>query len=126
MARRDGSAGPPGIPEEVAPGARTARHDDPCRRNVPTRRVGAGTRENGTLDETKRRRPLNAIDAAEAVFRPAPPARAPEPARPATVPGARELVSLRIDADVLAHFQEGGPGWQDRLNQALRRAAGLG
>ena len=76
------------------------------------------------MDETKRRRPLNAIDAAEAMFRPVP-AKVPEPARPATVPGARELVSLRIDADVLAHFQEGGPGWQDRLNQALRRAAGL-
>ncbi len=85
---------------------------------------GAGARRNGTLDEKKRRRPLNAIDAAEAVFRQVP-AKAPEPARPAAAPGARELVSLRIDQDVLAHFQEGGPGWQDRLNQALRRAAGL-
>ncbi len=77
------------------------------------------------MDEKKRRRPVNALDAAEAVFRPAP-AKAPEPAKPAAVPGARELVSLRIDQDVLAHFQEGGPGWQDRVNQALRRAAGLG
>jgi uncharacterized protein (DUF4415 family) len=32
---------------------------------------------------------------------------------------------LRIDQDVLAHFQEGGPGWQDRINAALRKAAGL-
>ena len=77
------------------------------------------------MDEKKRRRPPSAIDAAEAVFRPAPPAKAPEPSKPAAVPGARELVSLRIDQDVLAHFQEGGPGWQDRVNQALRRAAGL-
>jgi uncharacterized protein (DUF4415 family) len=44
-------------------------------------------------------------------------------AKPA-IPGARELVSLRIDQDVLAHFQEGGPGWQDRINDALRQAVG--
>jgi len=33
-------------------------------------------------------------------------------------------VSLRIDKDVLEHFQEDGPGWQERLNEALRRAIG--
>jgi len=27
-------------------------------------------------------------------------------------PALRELVSLRIDQDVLEYFQEGGPGWQ--------------
>ena len=31
------------------------------------------------------------------------------------------LVSLRIDRDVLEHFQEGGPGWQERMNEALTR-----
>jgi uncharacterized protein (DUF4415 family) len=36
----------------------------------------------------------------------------------------RELVSLRIDKDVLEHFQEGGPGWQDRINETLRKAIG--
>ena len=77
------------------------------------------------MDEKKRRRPVNALDAAEAVFRPVP-AVAPEVPKTAAVPGARELVSLRIDVDVLAHFQEDGPGWQERVNQALRRAAGLG
>jgi len=40
------------------------------------------------------------------------------------LPGVKELVSLRIDQDVLEHFQEGGPGWQDRINDALRKAAG--
>jgi len=34
------------------------------------------------------------------------------------------MVSLRIDRDVLDYFQEGGPGWQDRINDALRKAAG--
>jgi uncharacterized protein (DUF4415 family) len=42
-----------------------------------------------------------------------------------TLPGAKETVSLRIDRDVLDHFQGDGPGWQDRINAALRKAAGL-
>ena len=76
------------------------------------------------MDSKKPRRPLNAQDAAEAVFRPQP-AKAPEVSKPTAIPGARELVSLRLDHDVLAHFQEQGPGWQDRINQALREAIGL-
>jgi uncharacterized protein (DUF4415 family) len=34
------------------------------------------------------------------------------------------MVSLRIDRDVLDFFQESGPGWQERINAALRKAAG--
>ncbi|HZD91015.1 MAG TPA: BrnA antitoxin family protein [Pseudolabrys sp.] len=45
------------------------------------------------------------------------------PERPA-VPGAKEQVSLRLDREVLDFFQADGPGWQDRINQALRKAAG--
>jgi uncharacterized protein (DUF4415 family) len=71
------------------------------------------------------RRPIDPRAAAEAAFRPAAP-KAPEPERKQTVPGTKELVQLRIDSDVLAHFQEDGPGWQDRINAALRKAAGLG
>ncbi|MFH6783935.1 MULTISPECIES: BrnA antitoxin family protein [Methylobacterium] len=47
------------------------------------------------------------------------------PAAKAAVPGVRETVSLRLDRDVLDRFQEDGPGWQDRINAALRKAAGL-
>lgn len=36
---------------------------------------------------------------------------------------SKELVSLRIDSDVLQRFRAGGPGWQTRINEALRRAA---
>ena len=36
----------------------------------------------------------------------------------------QELVSLRIDRDVLDFFQEDGPGWQERINAALRKVAG--
>lgn len=65
------------------------------------------------------RRPQNPLDAAEALFKPAKKAASPAPERPA-VPAGRETVSIRIDADVLAFFQEDGPGWQDRVNAALR------
>jgi uncharacterized protein (DUF4415 family) len=40
------------------------------------------------------------------------------------LPGVKELVSLRIDQDILEFFQEGGPGWQERINEALRGTAG--
>ena len=47
------------------------------------------------------------------------------PAAPApSLPGAKEMVSLRLDRDVLDVFQADGPGWQDRINAALRKAVG--
>ena len=46
-------------------------------------------------------------------------------AREGAIDSRREgTVSLRIDRDVLDFFQEAGPGWQDRINAALRKAAG--
>ncbi|MGO6734209.1 BrnA antitoxin family protein [Rhizobium ruizarguesonis] len=67
------------------------------------------------------RRPVNPLDAAEALFKPAK--KKPEQAveRPA-LPNVKELVSLKIDSDVLAFFQENGAGWQDRINDSLRAA----
>ncbi len=32
----------------------------------------------------------------------------------------KELVTLRLDKAILSHFRAGGPGWQTRLNNALR------
>jgi uncharacterized protein (DUF4415 family) len=69
---------------------------------------------------------MSSRDAAEAMFKAATkPAASPLPVlkKPA-VPGAKEQVSLRLDREVLDYFQEGGPGWQDRINEALRKAAG--
>lgn len=34
-------------------------------------------------------------------------------------------VSIRLDRDVVDRFRRDGPGWQARMNQALRDAAGL-
>ena len=35
----------------------------------------------------------------------------------------KEQIHIRLDADVVEHFRGGGPGWQTRLNDTLRRAA---
>jgi uncharacterized protein (DUF4415 family) len=72
-----------------------------------------------------RRRPIDSRQLAEAAFKKAttkPPE--PLPKKP-SLPNSKELVSLRIDRDLLEHFQDSGPGWQDRINEALRKAAGL-
>lgn len=37
----------------------------------------------------------------------------------------KQAVSLRLDADVVTHFRQTGPGWQSRINEELRKAAGL-
>jgi uncharacterized protein (DUF4415 family) len=77
-------------------------------------------------DQPRRPRTLNdARTEAEAAFKRTTTKVVEEPARrPPRLPGVRELVSLRIDQDVLEYFQQDGPGWQDRINEALRRAAG--
>ena len=70
------------------------------------------------------RRPIDSRQAAEAAFKVATTKPVePAPKRP-PLPNVKELVSLRIDQDVLEYFQESGPGWQERINEALRKAAG--
>jgi uncharacterized protein (DUF4415 family) len=73
------------------------------------------------------RRPRTLNDArseAEAAFKQTT-TKVPElPPKKAALPSVKELVSLRIDQDVLEYFQEGGSGWQERINDALRKVAG--
>jgi uncharacterized protein (DUF4415 family) len=76
-------------------------------------------------DQPRRPRTLNdARSEAEAAFKKVT-TKAPEalPKRTA-VPGVKEQVTLRIDQDVLQYFQQDGPGWQERINEALRKATG--
>jgi uncharacterized protein (DUF4415 family) len=72
----------------------------------------------------KSRRGDSARDAAEAAFKSVTKKPVETVAAAPKLPGMKELVSLRIDQDVLEHFRQGGPGWQERINEALRRAAG--
>ena len=76
-------------------------------------------------DQPRRPRTLNdARTEAEAAFKRTTAKVAEAPPKAPRLPGVRELVSLRIDQDVREYFREGGPGWQDRINEALRKAAG--
>jgi uncharacterized protein (DUF4415 family) len=58
---------------------------------------------------------------AEAAFKAATTKPAELPPKRPPIPHAKEQVTLRIDRDILDHFQEAGPGWQDRINDALRK-----
>jgi uncharacterized protein (DUF4415 family) len=71
------------------------------------------------------RRTPDVRSAAERAFKAVTTKPVEGPAKaPPSLPGVKETVSLRIDRDVLDFFQEDGPGWQDRINAALRKAAG--
>ena len=71
------------------------------------------------------RGPIDPRSAAEKAFKAVTTPKPVEmPAKAPSLPGAKETVSLRIDRDVLDFFQEDGAGWQDRINAALRKAAG--
>ncbi|WP_234685587.1 BrnA antitoxin family protein [Bradyrhizobium monzae] len=76
-------------------------------------------------DQPRRPRTLgDARSEAEAAFKKVTAKVAVAPPKPNVAPGIKEQVTLRIDQDVLEFFQGGGPGWQDRINEALRKAAG--
>jgi uncharacterized protein (DUF4415 family) len=76
-------------------------------------------------DQPRRPRTLNdARTEAEAAFKKVTAKVAEPPPKKNAVPGVKEQVTLRIDQDVLEYFQGTGPGWQDRINDALRKAAG--
>ncbi|AWN36855.1 BrnA antitoxin family protein [Methylobacterium radiodurans] len=74
------------------------------------------------MSDMRNRRPADPRRAAEAAFKAATTRKpeSPPPSAPAAVPGVRESVTLRLDSAVLEHFQKDGPGWQDRINDALR------
>jgi len=75
-----------------------------------------------TADRT--RKTTTSREAAEAAFKAVTTKPAELPPKPPTIPNAKELVSLRIDRDILDHFQDAGPGWQDRINEAPRKVVG--
>jgi uncharacterized protein (DUF4415 family) len=47
------------------------------------------------------------------------------PGRPRSL-DPRQMVSLRVDPDVLARLRASGPGWQTRVNALLRQAVAKG
>ena len=77
------------------------------------------------MSNDRTRRPSDPRLTAERAFKAATTKPAELPPKQPSIPNVKEQVTLRIDRDVLDHFQEEGPGWQDRINAALRKAAGL-
>ncbi|MBF0167129.1 MAG: BrnA antitoxin family protein [Alphaproteobacteria bacterium] len=37
----------------------------------------------------------------------------------------KERITIRLSREVLNHFRAGGPGWQTRIDELLKKAAGL-
>jgi uncharacterized protein (DUF4415 family) len=71
-----------------------------------------------------RRHTSDSRSEAEKAFKAATTKPADLPPKAPALPHVKHTVTLRIDQDVLDFFQEEGPGWQDRINAALRKAAG--
>lgn len=57
-------------------------------------------------------------EAAEPIITKASRGRKPDP-------NAKKLLTLRLDPQVIEYFRATGEGWQTRMNDALRKAAGL-
>lgn len=72
-----------------------------------------------TKQDFARARPISDFPELAAAF----PQGAKRRGRPAGSDKAQ--IAIRIDKDVLAKFKAGGPGWQSRINEALRRAVKL-
>ena len=43
-----------------------------------------------------------------------------------TKPNTKKSITLRLDPDVIEGWRKSGPGWQSRMNSALRQALGAG
>ena len=53
----------------------------------------------------------------QAVMRDDEPAVAP---KPPMINGVKQIVTIRLDVDMLEWFKAAGPGYQTRINQVLR------
>jgi len=70
-----------------------------------------------TAEDFARAKPASALpDHIRAAF---PRTRGPQKA------STKVAVSIRLSAEVIAHFKAGGPGWQSRIDEALRKMAGV-
>ena len=89
----------------------------PEEREARIRRGIAGDPDNPewTADDFARARPFAEVfpDLAAEIRR--NPGGRPKSSSP------KVAVSLRLDQSVVAHFRAGGPGWQTRINAALRK-----
>ncbi|MCF3638556.1 BrnA antitoxin family protein [Rhizobium sp. TRM95111] len=64
--------------------------------------------------------PEDAPDLSEAPWRERIAAAPLRRGRPRREP-VKTSTTIRLDTDLIAHFRAGGPGWQSRINAALRQ-----
>ncbi|TMV68374.1 BrnA antitoxin family protein [Thioclava sp. BHET1] len=70
-----------------------------------------------TEEDFKRSKPASALpDHIRAAF---PRTRGPQKA------STKVPVSIRLSPEVIDHFKADGPGWQSRIDEALRKVAGV-
>ena len=70
-----------------------------------------------TEDDFRHSKPVEALPAEVLAF--FPNTRGPQKA------AKKVPLSIRLSPDVVEHFKATGPGWQARIDAALRKAAGL-
>jgi uncharacterized protein (DUF4415 family) len=84
-----------------------------------------------TLEEARRIALANLAEITEEEDARLTAAAAADPDNPPRRPGRppldtpKQAIKLRLDQAVIERFKAGGPGWQSRINEALRRAVGL-
>jgi len=96
-------------------------HNQPTWSRTVSRRPVVFSEKNMAHSNDPRRPRKDPRSVAEAVFKPSGSLPTPPAPNGSSLPQPREQVALRIDRGVLDHFQAGGPGWQDRINEALRK-----
>jgi uncharacterized protein (DUF4415 family) len=84
------------------------------------RRAAVADPDNHPLDDRMFARMRPAAEVMPDIVRRSRGQRGPQKSKP-----VKTLVSLRLDPDVIRHFRRSGPGWQSRINLALRRVAKL-
>jgi uncharacterized protein (DUF4415 family) len=67
-----------------------------------------------TAEDMKRARPASEIPELAAFFERMRGERGPQKSP------VKERVGMRLDADIVRHFRDTGPGWQSRVNDVLR------
>lgn len=75
-----------------------------------------------TEEDFARARPISDFPELAAAF---PNGGKPRGRPKGSVTSEKSLVSLRLDNEVIERFRAAGPGWQGRINEALRKAAGV-
>ncbi len=84
---------------------------------MPPRIVFDDDNPEWTAEDFARARPLSEFPPhLQAAF---PRTRGPQKA------STKVAISIRLSPEVIEHFKAGGPGWQSRIDDALKQVAGV-